>query len=70
MAASSSSSGGGARLHYDVTLELDSETGDVVLPFPAEFLKAEDWRLGDRLKFQVRDTGGFFIENLSKADRR
>jgi hypothetical protein len=34
---------------YKVKIELDSNTGEMILPFPKELVDAMGWNVGDRL---------------------
>jgi hypothetical protein len=36
-----------------VELEEDPETGDIVMPLPAEALEANGWRIGDELTWGI-----------------
>lgn len=36
-----------------IELEEDPETGDVVMPLPAEALEANGWRIGDELTWGI-----------------
>lgn len=41
--------------YYSVVLEeAEDGSGDVVIPFPEEFLKEEDWLEGDSITFKVK----------------
>lgn len=50
---------------WTVTLEEDPGTGDLILPFPEDFIKENDWQIGDTLNFIVREDKTCVIENLS-----
>ena len=54
---------------WTVTLEEDPETGNVILPFPEDFLAENDWRADDVLNFVVNDNGTCIIENMSWKER-
>ena len=58
--------------YFSVTLqEADDGSGDVVVPFPEQFLKQEDWLEGDQITFKVKGETLVMI-NTSKElrDRR
>lgn len=42
---------------YLITLEEDSETGDVLLPLPQELLDIKGWKEGDTLKWIINNDG-------------
>ena len=54
---------------WTVTLEKDPETGELILPFPPEFMEENDWREGDNIKFIVNDQS-CIVENLSWQARQ
>lgn len=54
---------------WTVILEEDPETGELILPFPPEFLEGNDWRTGDNIKFIVSEENNCIIENLSWQER-
>ncbi len=54
---------------WTVTLEEDPATGDLILPFPPEFIDENDWRIDDTLNFKVTDEN-CVIENLSWQERQ
>ena len=55
--------------YYSVKLEeADDGSGDVVVPFPEEFLKEEGWLEGDEITFKVKDEALVLI-NTSKEMR-
>lgn len=55
---------------FTVIVEEDPDSGDLMLPFPEDFLMTEDWRLGDRLRLEVVAEQRFILTNLSKAERK
>ena len=57
---------------YKVKIELDSNTGEMILPFPKELVDAMGWNVGDRLIWEettfLEDDGeyeGFAIRRQS-----
>ena len=55
---------------WTVTLEEDSDTGELILPFPPDFLEENDWRTDDEIKFIVSDNDSCVIENISWKERQ
>jgi hypothetical protein len=54
---------------YTVILQKDPDSDDLVLPLPESLLIEQDWRVGDRLKFEVISEGRCSLTNLSRAER-
>lgn len=54
---------------YTIVLQKDPGSDDVVLPLPDSLMFEQDWRLGDRLKFEVISEGRCSLTNFSKAER-
>jgi hypothetical protein len=54
---------------WRVVLEVDPDTGDQVLLFAEDFLKQEDWRLGDVIRFDDVKWGSTRLTNLTKLER-
>lgn len=50
---------------WTLTLETDSETGDLVLPLTDEILSEVGWKLGEKLNWKDNKDGTW---TLSKAD--
>ena len=46
-------------MSYLVTLETDSDTGDLILPLPDELLKEAGWKTGDTLDWKDNGDGTF-----------
>lgn len=57
------------RASYTLILRKDPESDDLVLPLPKILLREQDWRIGDRLKFEVISEGRCSLTNLSKEER-
>jgi len=49
---------------WTVTTEEDTETGDVILPLPAELLVLQGWNEGDNLDFTENSDGSFTIKKI------
>jgi hypothetical protein len=47
---------------WTITLEEDPETGDLILPFPEDFLKETGWLEGDTLTWTDRGDGSWSLE--------
>ena len=58
-----------AMASYTVVLEQDPDSDGVVLPLPDSLLNELDWRVGDRIDFEVVSEGRAVLTNLSKAER-
>lgn len=54
---------------WRVVLEKDPATGDQLLLFGEDFLKQEDWRLGDVIRFDDVKWGSTRLTNLTKLER-
>jgi len=46
---------------WTVTLEEDPETGDLILPFPQEFLDETGWQEGDILEWVDNKDGSYSL---------
>lgn len=53
--------------YFTTTVEVD-ENGDGILTFPEEFLKQEDWRVGDEITIKVEGETAI-LKNVSKEIR-
>jgi hypothetical protein len=51
--------------HWTVTLEeADDGSGDLILPFPEDFLKAVGWQEGDTLEWKDNGDGSWILEKV------
>ncbi|CAM8636148.1 hypothetical protein MCEMSEM18_03219 [Comamonadaceae bacterium] len=50
-------------------LETDPTNGEMLLTFKDDFLQQEDWRVGDRIRFEEAKRGGMRLLNVSKLER-
>jgi len=52
---------------YEVITQVDSETGDLLLPIPPELLERLEWQIGDDVDFSVdKKSGQVVIKKISK----
>lgn len=51
---------------WTITLEEDPETGDLILPFPEEFLIEVGWVEGDTLKWIDNGDGSWTLQKIEK----
>jgi hypothetical protein len=47
--------------NYEVIVQEDPETGDLILPLPPELLREMGWSEGDQLKFDLDSQGRWII---------
>lgn len=47
---------------WTITVEEDPETGDLILPFPKDFLEETGWSEGDTLTWTDRGDGSWSLE--------
>jgi hypothetical protein len=51
---------------YEVIVQEDEETGDLLVPIPPALLKALDWKEGDEVDFSIDDKGNYVIKKADK----
>jgi len=49
-------------VRYEVIIQEDEETGDLILPLPPPILASLGWKEGDDLSFSVDDDGNIYIQ--------
>jgi hypothetical protein len=54
---------------WTAELESDPVTDEVFLPLCDAFLQKEDWRMGDRIRFEDVKPGSMKLVNVSKEER-
>lgn len=54
---------------WTAELESDPVTAEVFLPLSDVFRKQEDWRMGDRIRFENVQEGSMKLVNVSKEER-
>jgi hypothetical protein len=50
---------------YEVTVQQDPETGDLIIPIPPEVLQRLEWKEGDQITID-RDENGKMVVSLFK----
>ena len=53
---------------WAVTLEQDPETGELILPFPADLLSQMGWSEGTDIFWDVQDNGSVIISEKKDSD--
>jgi hypothetical protein len=51
---------------WEVTVQEDPETGDLILPLPEELLKIQDWKEGDELEWIDGGDGTWSLVKVQK----
>jgi hypothetical protein len=51
---------------YEVIVQEDEQTGDLLLPIPPALLQALDWKEGDEVDFSIDDKGNYVIKKADK----
>jgi hypothetical protein len=52
-----------------VTVEEDPETGELVLPLPADMLTMQGWVDGDTLEWKEGENGEWFLSKVASNDQ-
>ena len=52
-------------ISFEVIVQEDEETGDLLLPIPPDLLRQLDWKPGDEIDFNIDDKGNYV---MSKAN--
>jgi hypothetical protein len=51
--------------NWTITIEEDPETGDLLLPFPDDFLSIQGWKEGDTLEWTDNKDGTWSIAKVN-----
>lgn len=51
---------------WTVTVEEDTETGELILPLPQEMLNSKGWKEGDELEWIDNKDGSWTLEKIEK----
>ena len=54
------------QIRYEVILQEDPDTGDLILPIPQPVLDSLGWKEGDDIDFDVREDGTFLLKKVDK----
>ena len=47
---------------WEITVETDPVTGDLILPLPAELIEMQGWKNGDELEWIDADDGSYILQ--------
>jgi len=50
---------------WTITVEEDPETGDLLLPFPEDFLETAGWKEGDTLNWEDNGDGSWSLTKVN-----
>lgn len=51
---------------WTITVEEDPETGELILPLPADLLVMQGWTDGDTLEWQDNEDGSWSLSKVTK----
>lgn len=54
------------KVRYEVILQEDPETKDLILPIPQPILDSLGWKEGDDIDFDIREDGTFLLTKVAK----
>lgn len=54
------------KLSWEVTVDLDPETGELILPLPADLLSMQGWKDGDELDWIDNGNGSWTLQKVEK----
>jgi hypothetical protein len=54
---------------WTVTVEEDPETGELILPLPADLLTMQGWTDGDTLEWKEGENGEWFLSKAASNDQ-
>lgn len=49
---------------YEIIVQEDKETGDLLLPLPQELLDEMGWKEGDNLEWTEGENGSFILQKV------
>ena len=53
-------------VRYEVIVQEDTESDDLILPIPQPLLDELGWKEGDDIEFQMDENGTWFLKKASK----
>jgi len=54
---------------WTVTVEEDPETGELILPLPADLLTTQGWVDGDTLEWKEGENGEWYLSKVASNDQ-
>lgn len=54
------------QVRYEVIIQEDPESGDLILPIPQPVLDSLGWKEGEEIEFDVRQDGSFTLQRANK----
>lgn len=54
------------KVRYEVILQEDPESKDLILPIPQPILDSLGWKEGDDIDFDIREDGTFLLTKVAK----
>lgn len=54
------------KTNWELTIEEDPETGNLILPLPKDLLEQQGWNEGDELEWIPNDDGSWILQKVSK----
>ena len=55
------------KTQWEITVEEDPETGELILPLPKELLELQNWKEGDELEWTENNDGTWTISKVQNA---
>lgn len=52
--------------HWTVTIEEDADTGELILPLPADLLNLQGWSEGDTIRWVDNNDGSWTLQKVNK----
>jgi len=53
-------------IRYEVIIQEDPESGDLIIPLPPKLLESLGWKEGDDIDFDISETGAMYMKKSSK----
>jgi hypothetical protein len=53
-------------MKWEITVEEDPETGELILPLPQELLDLQEWKEGDELEWTDNGNGSWTIAKIKE----
>lgn len=56
------------KTQWEIKVEEDPETGELILPLPKELLETQNWKDGDELEWTDNKDGSWTISKVQSTD--